>query len=118
MTRVRGVLGPIAAWWLVCQAATLVLVLVAPRLTACTCPLGADATCPMHHGKAAEPKACAMQSVTANAATTLSSLFSGVGLVPVLTLQSPSASTASPIRFECSRATERPSPPDPPPPRA
>ena len=120
MTRARRALGPIAAVWLACHAATLVLVpvLLDPTLAACMCAHGADATCPMHHGTAARSKHCVMKDVTTNAATTLSSLFSVVGVVAVLALGRASVPAIRPVRLESSRVTQQPSPPDPPPPRA
>jgi hypothetical protein len=120
MTRVRRALGPIAAVWLVCQAATLTLVpsLLGASLTECECSHGADASCPMHRGTAATSKVCVLQSMTASGAATLHALFTVVGLVPARSLAIALVPTASPVPIEGSIATERPSPPDPPPPRA
>jgi hypothetical protein len=119
MTRARRALGPIIAVWLVCQAATLMLVpvLLEASLAECMCTQGADATCPMHHGTAASSKVCVMQSMTTSATATLNALFSVVGLMPASLMASAPVSTASLMPLECSRATLRPSPPDPPPPR-
>jgi len=117
----RRVIAPIAAIWLVCQGLTLVVVpvLLDASLAECVCPQGADATCPMHHKTAGGRQACAMQSTTTSAPATLNALFSVTGLLPALIAQAtvlvPSASAAL---FEGSRLTQRPSPPDPPPPRA
>ena len=119
MTRARGALGPIAAVWLLCQAITLTLVpgLLEASLAECLCTNGADASCPMHHRTTASSKVCVMQSLTTNAAATLSALFSVVGLVP-RSLATARVPTTSPVLIECSMATEWPSPPEPPPPRA
>jgi hypothetical protein len=120
MTRARRALGPIAAVWLVCQAATLTLVpvLLGTSLAECTCIHGTDASCPMHRTAAAGSKVCVMQGLTTNATATLNSLFSVVGLMPAPLLATAPLPTASPVFLECSMATHRPSLPDPPPPRA
>src|SRR5580704_12735322 len=122
MRHTRRVLGPIAAVWLVCQAAMLAFVpaVLGARLPECTCTYGAAGTCPMHHGTAAAgSKVCVIQSLTTSATATLSSLFiSVVGLVPApLRATAPTPTTRS-VFLERSMATHRPSPPDPPPPRA
>src|SRR5580700_2916562 len=116
MTRVRGALGPIAAVWLLCQAATLTLVLslLGASLADCTCTHGADAACPMHHGAAATSRVCVMQSMTASGAATLGALCGVVGLAPVRPQATAFVPTASNVVFECSVPTERPSTPDPP----
>jgi hypothetical protein len=120
MRRARRALGPIVAAWLVCQAATLMLVpaLLEASLAECMCSSGADATCPMHHGTAASSKVCVMHTMTTSATATLSALFSVVGLMPASLIVTAPVPSASPMRLERSRATERPSPPDPPPPRS
>jgi hypothetical protein len=120
MTRVRRALGPIAAVWLVCQAVTLTLVpsQLEASLAECVCSHGVDATCPMHHQTAADSRVCAMQSLTTSAAATLNALFGVVGLVPARSQATALVPTARPVPIESSIATERPSPPDPPPPRA
>jgi hypothetical protein len=120
MTRVRRAIGPIAAAWLVCQAVTLTLVpaQLEASLAECVCAHGADATCPMHHRTTADSRVCAMQSLTTSAATTVNALFSVVGLVPARSQATTLAPMASPVLIESSMAAERPSPPDPPPPRA
>jgi hypothetical protein len=120
MTRARRVLGPIAAVWLLCQAVTLTLVpaLLEASLAECLCTNGADASCPMHHRTTPSSKVCVMQSLTTSAPATLNALLSVVGLVPDRSLTTALALRASPVLIECSMTTERPSPPDPPPPRA
>jgi hypothetical protein len=120
MIRARRALGPIAAVWLLCQAVTLTLVpaLLEASLAECFCTNGADASCPMHHRTTASSKLCVMQSLTTNAAATLNALFSVVGLVPARSLATAVMPTTSPVLIACSMATERPSPPEPPPPRA
>ena len=120
MTRVRRALGLIAAVWLVCQAATLTLApaLLEASLAECLCTHGVDASCPMHHRTEAGARVCVKQSLTTSAAATLHALFSIVGLVPARSLATALVPTASLVVIQSSMATERPSPPDPPPPRA
>jgi hypothetical protein len=121
----RRFLGPIATVWLVCHAATLTLVpallwvqAMDASVTECTCATGADATCPMHHRTAGGSKVCVIQSLTTNATVTLNALFGIIGLVPAPPMMTAPVATTSPVRLGRSMATERPSPPDPPPPRA
>jgi hypothetical protein len=120
MKRARRLIGPIAAVWLVSQAATLSLapVMLDATPAACTCSNGADATCPMHHGAAAGFKTCVMQSTTTSATVTLNSLFSVAGLVPASLSAMAPLPMVSPVFLEYSTASPRPLPPDPPPPRA
>jgi hypothetical protein len=72
----------------------------------------------MHHGTAATSKVCVMQSMTTNATATLNALFGVVGLVPAPPVATAPVPTASPLLVDRDVATERPSPPEPPPPRA
>jgi hypothetical protein len=125
MRLVRRVLAPIAAVWLVCHGATLTLVpallwvqSMDASVTECTCATGAEATCPMHHRAAAGSKVCVIQSLTTNATATLNALFGTIGLVPAQPMTTAPVPTASPVLLDWSMATARPSPPDPPPPRA
>jgi hypothetical protein len=120
MTRLRRALGPIAAVWLACQAATLTIVpaQLGASLAECACTHGAEATCPMHHGAAVTSRVCVLQSLTASGAAMVNALFSLVGLEPVRSLATVRVPAVSPVAVECSMATDRPSPPDPPPPRA
>lgn len=125
MRLARRVLAPIAAVWLVCHGATLTLVPALLWLQSrdanaaeCTCATGAEATCPMHHRTAAGANVCVIQSLTTNATATLNALFGIVGLVPAPLMTTAPVPTVSPALLDWSMATERPSPPDPPPPRA
>jgi len=120
MTRARRALGPIAAVWLICQAATLtaVPVLLDTNLADCSCPTGADATCPMHHRATAGVKVCAMQGVRTGPTAMLGSLFSLAGLVPRQSVAVAPVATRRLVFPESSPARARTSPPDPPPPRA
>jgi hypothetical protein len=119
MTWARRALGPIAAAWLVCQAATLALV---PTLdatsTECTCAHGDGGTCPMHHKTASGIRVCMMQSAATSVPATLNSLFSVAGLLPAPPQAVRQVLRARAVLVERSILTERPSPPDPPPPRA
>ena len=120
MTRTRRVLGPIAAVWLLCQAATLTLVpaLLEASSAECLCTNGADGSCPMHHRATPGSKVCVLQGLTTGAPAALNALFSVVGLVPARSLATARVPTTSPVLIECSMTTERLSPPEPPPPRA
>jgi hypothetical protein len=122
MIRVRRVLGPIAALWLACQAATLTLVPVlgwqSTGAAACTCTHGADAMCPMHHKTAAGTTVCTLQSATTSPAAALNALFGAVGVVPISHGATIPAPAVRRVRLAPSIATARPAPPDPPPPRA
>ncbi len=115
----RRALGPIAAVWLVCQAATLALapVLLEISLADCMCTHGADAMCPMHHKSAPGARVCVMQSANSSVPAKLNSLFSIAGLLPAPPLTSVPVPTAVLVPREYSTTTPRPSPPDRPPPR-
>jgi hypothetical protein len=131
MTRVRRVLS-LVALWLCCQLAAQALMpvvfwaSVSAEAATCVCPLGADATCPMHHKPEADTKAdtqtgkkiCAMQSTTSEATTLLTSLFAAIGLMPEsVSLIEPA--TPGPLAIVEPQLTARhPVPPDPPPPRS
>jgi len=84
----------------------------------CTCAHGAEATCPMHHPTAANPTMCVIRSVTTSPTATLSALFGLVGLVSDLPAAAVPMPTVSAVRLEHASTTDRPSPPDLPPPRA
>lgn len=124
MKRLRRALGPVAASWLLIQAATLVVVpavfhagsTAAP--IECTCVHdGNHSRCPMHHTSPAGAKVC-FQTSDSTGLAVLSSSLGHVGLVP----RAPSAFTFIPSRlavpFDETSKTLRPAPPDPPPPRA
>jgi hypothetical protein len=125
MSRARRALAPIAALWLLCQCATWVL---APTLlwigmadagVACVCIHTAEAACPMHHeAAAAGSKVCSMRGLSQTGAATLQSLLGLAGLVPVSALSTAPTTVAGSNLDRHSTLTARPSPPDPPPPRA
>jgi hypothetical protein len=125
MPRARRTLGLVAATWLICQVATLVLVptllgigAMQASVAECTCTHGANATCPMHHKPSAGTRACALQSMSTSAVALLNSLLGVAGLLPAPTLaanQTPARTTA---RLDRSNATSRRISPDSPPPRS
>ena len=123
MTRLRRVLGPIAAAWLFCQVATLTTapvvfwVISAEDLLECTCTLGDHAICPMHHKPAPGSKLCQIRSANDRGTAVLSSLFGAVGVVPVPTQVVAPISDDNVLLVEITTASLRPAPPDPPPPR-
>src|SRR5262245_42968296 len=88
MKRLRRALGPMAAAWLLCQAATwtatpLVFWLSpAAESLECTCAHGDHAICPMHHKPAAGSKLCLMRSADDSGPAVLTSILSAVGIVP------------------------------------
>jgi hypothetical protein len=103
-----------------CQAVTLTLAptLLGISVEDCACTHGPDAACPMHHGRiATDSTVCVMQSATADVPTTLSVLFSALGLVP----STPTAINPSPITQavppDSQAFRQRSSTPDSPPPR-
>lgn len=126
MTRVRCALGATAVAWLLCQLTTLMLVptvlmtsMADMNEAACTCPLGADATCPMHqHKPAANSGTCVMRSLTTSDASTLTSLLGSTGFLPVRTVATLQTPPESLMSVEPSMLRARQAPPDPPPPRA
>jgi hypothetical protein len=72
----------------------------------------------MHHKATASAKVCAMQSVTTSTPAALNALFTVAGPLPASPQAIVPAPTANAVLFERSLLTQRPSPPDPPPPRA
>ena len=120
----RRALGPVAAFWLLCQAATVSLaaaslwVTADETLAACTCTPDGNAACPMHHKAAKGPTPCAMKSLSTGSVATLSALFSAAGLVPDSPIASAPMTAAASTIAHGSTITEHPSQPDPPPPRA
>lgn len=124
MKRLRRALGPVAAAWLLCQAATLVVVPAVFHAGSTTAPIectcvhdGNHSRCPMHHKSPAGAKVC-FQTTESTGLAVLSSSLGHVGLVPgalwTFTFIRPSLV----VRFDETSKTLRPAPPDPPPPRA
>lgn len=124
MKRLRRALGPIAVAWLLCQGATLTAAPVvfwlnpAEGVLECTCAHGDHAICPMHHRPAADSTLCLMRSANDSGAATLTSLLSGVGIVPAPAQVVAPASTPAVVVRETTTPSLRPAAPDPPPPRA
>jgi hypothetical protein len=126
LMRLRRVLAPVAAIWLLCQAGTVAFVPVALFLDAadshadeCTCGHGLGAICPMHHKPTGDSAECAMRAANGPAAAVLTSLVGMIGLAvePGCSILPATASTyrgAAVVHL----AGRRPVPPDPPPPRA
>jgi hypothetical protein len=123
MKRLRRALAPIAVAWLLCHAATLTTAPVlfwlgsAEGLLECTCARGDHAICPMHHKSAAGSKICLMRGADDSGTAVLTSLLSGVGIVPVTTNIVTPASTLAVVVSSAAPPSLRPPPPDPPPPR-
>jgi hypothetical protein len=125
MTCLRRVLGPLASIWLICQVATVMVALpvfwiqsAGAGELACTCSHGADGACPMHHKTSTGSTLCSMQSAGDSGALMVRSLLGVVGLIPTrITTTVPAAAGTEPV-IASATATDRPIPPDPPPPRA
>jgi len=124
MTHLRRALGRIAVTWLLCQVATLTLAPAvlwfgsAAHLLECTCAHGDHAICPMHHKPAPRSKLCVMGSADDDGAAVLTSLFGGVGLIPVPLPTALPDSHPAVVPGDARTHSLRPAPPDPPPPRA
>lgn len=124
MMRLRRALGLLAGAWLFCQVATVTTVPLLfwvhspDALLACTCPEGAESTCPMHHQTPPESKHCLMRSINDAGAIALSSLLGPVGLMPARTPATVLVLAGTPAFATNAVATPSPVPPDPPPPRA
>src|SRR5882724_2120398 len=69
MRGVRRLRGITVAAWLLCQIGTVVFTPVVALASLedpsaqCTCPRGAEATCPMHHAPASGSKVCSMRGL-------------------------------------------------------
>lgn len=125
MPRARRALGLVAATWLFCQAATLVLVptllgigAMEASIAECTCTHGANATCPMHHKPSASAKVCALQGMTTSRLALVNALFGVAGLLPAPAQATNQGSARTTARLDRSAATSRQPSPDSPPPRA
>jgi len=123
MTRLRRILGPIAAAWLACQAAGFTTAPIVWWITApadvveCTCTHGDHAICPMHHRPASDAR-CAIQAAQQSDTMALSTLLSGVGISASVSVGIAPAPITNAWRFDLAPASFRPARPDPPPPRA
>jgi hypothetical protein len=110
--------------WLLCQSATLSLAPIAfstgtvEQLLECKCRHGDHAVCPMHHKPITDSTLCVMQSADANSGVVLGPLLSSVGVLPVrMALTAPVVERPL-VSSEITTTSLRPTPPDPPPPRA
>jgi hypothetical protein len=123
MTRLRRALGRIAIAWLLCQAGLLAatpIVLWAGAgegLLECTCAHGDHTYCPMHHAPKPGSKTCFMQNGDNSGVSVLASIFGFVGMLTASS-QVVAPSPASSLVQTAGTASCRPTPPDPPPPRA
>jgi hypothetical protein len=121
--RLRRALGPVAAVWLLCQAAALMLGPAAHLLGAveapaeCTCLHGDHAICPMHHTPARGAQFCVM-SADDNGVAVLTSILIGPGLVQEVVRPAPPPAELAAASRDITTRSLRPAPPDPPPPRA
>jgi len=125
MTPLRRVLGPATAIWLLCQfgaAASVTVTLWAnaadPHTEECTCGHEAGAICPMHHKPAGQPTRCAMQAANSSGTAVLTMVVGVAGLTsePTVSIRRADFSTRS-LPGNVRVVSERPVPPDPPPPR-
>jgi hypothetical protein len=125
MSRIRRILGPLAACWIVCQLAgfalapAVVWASTAEMLLECTCSHGDHAVCPMHHKPAPDAKRCLMRSAQDKSdIAVLGSLFGGLGLTPEVSTASVPTLIAPITLAEIVTKALGSDPPDPPPPRA
>ena len=127
MSRLRRLLAPLTALWLLCQVGTLGLVPAMLRgnspvahAAECTCGHGDGSMCPMHHHQpGGTPIQCSMQAVDHSSTAVLTVVASIAGFIaqPAGSIQPP----ASLVHLHAADARaigSRPVPPDPPPPRA
>ena len=125
MTGLRRAIGPLAAVWLSCHVASVALVPIAISASAadtdvagCSCVHGAEATCPMHHQTSPHSKVCVMRGMDDQASVVLAFIFAWTGFIPSSdTAIVPPSNTLQPITVTFPLAG-RPTPPEPPPPRA
>jgi hypothetical protein len=119
MVRVRRLIGPIAALWLILQVAgTSVVSIEAITLdeSECTCLHGEHAMCPMHHKLPAGR--CAMRPSADTGAAVLASVLIAPALMPAVSCSSPSLQATRVAPLDNARLALTPTHPDPPPPRA
>jgi hypothetical protein len=117
MSRLRRVLGPLVAVWLLCQAGSTVSAWVA-AVDDCGCPHDAGGMCPMHSSGAKRGKTCAMRAADSSAAITIASLLGPVAPVSEAAASGPVLIAARIPVLDSTADGLRPVPPDPPPPRA
>jgi hypothetical protein len=120
MTALRRMLPPLAAIWLLCQAAGATFAPVTLTMVdsdvECTCGHGAYAMCPMHHRPVGTPR-CSIRGGGDLATATLAALLGGIGVIPTRVLIGEPAVAASRIFLADTSRILRSTPPDSPPPR-
>jgi len=124
MVFVRPLLGRIALSWVLAHVGAILLSPVAVLLATaeaqpeCTCAHGDHAICPMHHAPKPGSRTCIVQASGTGDVAALSSLFAGVAM-PVSQASTPPLEPVT-VGHSAGLAatTQRPVPPDPPPPRA
>ena len=123
MTRLRSLIGPLTAAWLLCQgiglAAPPVLLWMAlpAAIAECTCAHGDHAICPMHHRRVPATR-CSMGPSDNGDTAILSSMLTGNGILTPVVVAAVPITASAPVRLEIRVASLRPAAPDPPPPRA
>jgi len=114
-------IGPLAAVWLMCQTAGLVLAPVTlwavSTALECTCGHGDHAMCPMHHRSTTSSR-CSMRGADDAGTATLATLLGGVGVMPIQGAVAAVAPTVAPLSRLVTTIVHRSTPPDSPPPRA
>ena len=109
-----------AVLWLACHLSMVAAALAAVSTAGdCVCPLGADASCPMHHKPAGSQRPCAMTS--AAPATFVATLDALLGTAAPLPDKTPAVFVRSSVAVQAPRASDlvdQPLSPDPPPPRS
>jgi hypothetical protein len=109
-----------AALWLICHLSMLTAALVVVNTAGdCVCPLGADASCPMHHKTSGAHTPCSMTSAAQT--TVLPSLDGLLGAAGPMPDQIAVVFLASSVTVHAMRASDlvdQPFSPDPPPPRS
>jgi hypothetical protein len=122
MTRLRRSIAPFAMAWMLCvTAGQVVPPLVywdtsADALLECTCAHGDHAMCPMHHRPV--PGHCQMRGAADPAVNLLAAITIGVSTAPATTSVVVAGHVPTAMPVGDLPPSMRPSPPDPPPPRA
>ena len=124
MTQLRHVLAPLTAIWLCCQIGTLALAPVALWIAAtdphaeCTCGHNVGAMCPMHHRPVDRTGACVLRAADGGETAVVTALSAVGYTISEFSVSVRPDGVITPIRIADDHVTtERPVPPDPPPPR-
>lgn len=125
MKCLRRVLGPVAAAWLIFQAASLTFAPVeafmragGAALLSCSCSHTDHGMCPMHHPASPRANDCLMKSAHDSGAAIFSMFLGPIGLVPGAAAEAAPAASTPLAHAHVQTFTLRSAPPDPPPPRA